>query len=284
MTPPPTPSASRSDNIPKGNNPGLENVIPLTATVVSGAQPEGDEAFASLARLGIKTVVSVDGSRPDIKTANKYGLQYVHIPIGYDGIGEKAGLSLARLARQGKRPLYIHCHHGQHRGPAAAAVICLVNGDVDRQGALQFLNRAGTSKSYRGLWRAVANYQPPPMNSRLPKLVSIAKLESLTSVMAKLDRIFDNLKQCQEASWGTPEDHPDIDPKQEALLLRETLHEANRNLLRKYDQEFKNLMNRSESLARELETALSKAELKAASIHFLSLKRSCTQCHAKYRN
>src|SRR5581483_3702797 len=66
--------------------PGLKNAHRLTDRVLSGAQPEANVAFRELAALGVKTVISVDGAAPDVASAHKAGLRYVHLPIGYDGI------------------------------------------------------------------------------------------------------------------------------------------------------------------------------------------------------
>src|SRR5262245_48501413 len=62
---------------------GLENLICVSERIYSGGQPQGEQAFQSLARLGVKTVVSVDGARPDVDAAHRNGLRYVHVPIGY---------------------------------------------------------------------------------------------------------------------------------------------------------------------------------------------------------
>jgi hypothetical protein len=51
--------------------PGLHNVHRITDTRFSGSSPEGDEGFRSLQKLGVKTVLSVDGARPDVELAHK---------------------------------------------------------------------------------------------------------------------------------------------------------------------------------------------------------------------
>src|SRR5688500_19183961 len=66
------------------NLPELENAHVVTDKVLSGAQPEDAKAFETLARLGVKTIISVDGAAPDVETARKYGIRYVHLPIKYD--------------------------------------------------------------------------------------------------------------------------------------------------------------------------------------------------------
>jgi len=64
----------------------LPNAYRLHEKVISGGQPEGAEAFAELRALGVKTIVSVDGAKPDVELARTYGLRYVHLPIGYNGV------------------------------------------------------------------------------------------------------------------------------------------------------------------------------------------------------
>lgn len=58
----------------------LPNPVRIHAHVISGGLPEGNAAFEELKSLGIKTVISVDGAKPDVARAEKYGLRYVHLP------------------------------------------------------------------------------------------------------------------------------------------------------------------------------------------------------------
>ncbi len=265
-------------------HPGLHNVLRVSDRIYSGSEPHGDEGFRGLAKLGIKTVVSVDGARPDLELAKKHGLRYVHIPIGYDGIPGDAGKAIARVMRETKEPVYIHCHHGRHRGPAAAAVACVASAKMTGKDALNILLRAGTGKEYAGLWRDVEAYTPPRANERLPVLVEVAQVDSLAAAMAKMDRSFDNLKLCQQSSWGVPKDHPDLVPSQEALLVRESLHEAGRNLTKDHDQQFRTWLLNAETVARALENALKTGQQARANEQFLQMQKSCKQCHAKYRD
>src|SRR5262245_42817749 len=97
----------------------LPNAYRITDKVISGGLPEGDAAFQELADLGVKTVISVDGMKPDVETAKKHGLRYVHLPHGYDGVPSERVLELAKAVRELPGLIYIHCHHGKHRSPAA---------------------------------------------------------------------------------------------------------------------------------------------------------------------
>jgi protein tyrosine phosphatase (PTP) superfamily phosphohydrolase (DUF442 family)/cytochrome c556 len=264
--------------------PGIHNLLQASPRIYSGSEPHGEEAFANLATLGVKTVVSVDGARPDIEGARKHGLRYVHIPIGYDGVPKKAGESLARLVRESEGAIYVHCHHGQHRGPAAAAVACIAAGDATAEESRALLEAAGTGKNYQGLWRDVAAYAPPPKYAQLPELVETAEVESFAAAMAKIDRNFDNLKLCQQAEWSVPPEHPDIVPAQESLILKEGMREAIRNLTADRNTEFKTWLAECEALAMNLEDALARKDPAAATEALQLLEASCKQCHGKYRN
>jgi hypothetical protein len=46
---------------------GLHNVHQVAAKLWSGFSPEGETGFASLKALGIQTILSVDGARPEVE-------------------------------------------------------------------------------------------------------------------------------------------------------------------------------------------------------------------------
>jgi protein tyrosine phosphatase (PTP) superfamily phosphohydrolase (DUF442 family)/cytochrome c556 len=274
----------KAEPSPPTDLPGVHNLMMVSDRILSGSEPHGEEAFESLKHLGVKTIISVDGAKPQVDLARKHGIRYLHIPIGYDGISEEAGLSLARAVNDAPSPIYVHCHHGKHRGPAAAAVACIASGDVNSKDALQILQRAGTSKDYKGLWRDVEAYVPPPTGTELPALVEVAEVGSFAAAMAQVDRAFDNLKLLREAKWKALPDQPDLAPAQEALLLQEGLHEAGRNVGDGYDEQFKTWIAEAEKKATELRRDLKARDSAAADKHMLGIEQSCKQCHQSYRD
>lgn len=269
---------------PPADRPGLHRVMQLTDAIYSGSEPHGEEAFEELAKMGVKTIVSVDGAKPNAEAAKAHGMQYVHIPIGYDGIPEESGKALARVAQEAEGPIYFHCHHGKHRGPAAAAAACIAAGSADRSSAEKILEQAGTSPDYPGLWRDVREYQPPQAGVPLPELVEYADVGSLAAAMAKIDRASDNLKLCQAAEWSVPEKHPDVQPVHEAVLLREGLTEAGRNLSEDFNQAFRTAMQASAAQAELLEKALKAGQRAEATALFEAMQQNCKACHQEHRN
>lgn len=269
---------------PETEPAGLHNLLQLTDRLYSGSEPHGAEGFASLEKLGIKTVVSVDGAKPALELARQHGLRYVHIPIGYDGVPKPAGDSLARLMRDAEGPIYIHCHHGKHRGPSAAAVACVADGAAEGQEALAILKQAGTSPDYPGLWRDVEQYVAPAADATLPDLVEVAEVDSLVAAMAQIDRGFDNLKLIWAAKWTTPADHPDLVPEQEALLVQEGFRESIRNLGGDAHEQLKTWLAEAEAAATKLQQALKSGDLATATAQYQIVEQSCKQCHKAYRD
>ena len=262
----------------------LPNQFQLNLQIYSGGQPVGNKTFAELTKLNIKTIVSVDGAKPDVEAARRHGLRYVHIPIGYGEVSERARLSLVKLVREIEGPYYIHCHRGQHRGPVAAAIAGLASGKIDQPTAQAFLKRAGTGREYVGLWHAVENYEPPPKDTVYPKLVAAVETESLASAMASIDQAFDKLQGFQQNNWNNLEAQDERGPRHHALLLKEGLFESRRLRGTDFAEPFASWLADSELQASKLEAALVASNQKAASTSFNLLSQSCTRCHERFRD
>jgi len=211
--------------------PGIQNLFALGTNVFSGSAPEGEEGFNSLERLGIKTIVTVDGTRPDVETARRHGIRYVHLPHGYDGISTDAQLMLAKAGRELAGPIYVHCHHGRHRGPVAAAVICLADQDWTREQALAFLHVAGTATNYAGLYETIRDFQMPTaeqLQATPDRFPETARVPGLVDDMVEIDGLWDHLKAIRAAGYRTPVNQPDLQPANEAVILWEHFREAQR--------------------------------------------------------
>lgn len=139
---------------------GIENLwtlpLPRGGVLYSGGQPEGDAGFQSLQKLGIRTILSVDGAPPDVAAAEKFGLRYVHLPISYDDVPEQQLIRMVQAVRALPGPVFVHCHHGKHRGPSAAVCIWReLNSQITADTAVDTIRAMGTAAKYRGLYRAV---------------------------------------------------------------------------------------------------------------------------------
>ena len=140
----------------------LHNVYRLSENIISGAEPQGEEALKRISEMGVKTIVSVDGKVPDHETAAKYGMRYIHVPIHYSGISEDEMVRLAKAFRETEGPFFVHCFHGKHRGPAGAAVGRLVLDGISRGQAIAEMRQwCGTAAHYPGLYAVVATGEIP---------------------------------------------------------------------------------------------------------------------------
>lgn len=281
-------------------NRHLHNLHRLDAEVYAGAQPDGAAGFAELQALGVKTAISVDGALPDEKTAARYGLRYIHLPIGYDGVPAATQQAIAKAIVEADGPVYIHCHHGKHRGAAAAAAACVVAGRQDPAQALATLKAMHTGENYVGLWRDVEAARPISLTELRAMPVTFQAAQPpppLVAGMVTIDAIVERLQACSGADWQAPADHPDVDPAHEALMLKEAFAELQRSAeFAKRPADYRQWMAEGEKSAAALETAL-RDRLRKDGIpvprHSLlapvtaawdNVKGNCLACHKPYRN
>jgi protein tyrosine phosphatase (PTP) superfamily phosphohydrolase (DUF442 family) len=279
----------------KVDAPGMHNVYRLTDQLFSGSSPEGEEGFRTLQRLGVKTILSVDGARPDVAQAKKYGMRYVHLPVGYDGIPREQALRIGKAVRDLPGPVYVHCHHGKHRGPVAAAVahLCL-DENCGVETVVAEMRRPGTDPRYQGLYAAPREFQRPTPEEmdRVPAdFPEVAPVAALAEFMVAIDGHWESLKQVRAAGWKPPPDHPDIDPPHEALQLLEQYREAGRlPAVGEQPEEFRRYLAEAESASQALEAALrlaktqGRADGPAAEAAFKKVEAACLRCHGKYRD
>jgi protein tyrosine phosphatase (PTP) superfamily phosphohydrolase (DUF442 family) len=267
---------------------GVHNAFRATPKLYSGSQPEGDATFAALAQRGIKTIISVDGGKPDVAAARKHGLRYIHLPYGYDGIPTNRVAELAAVMHREPGPFYVHCHHGKHRGPAAIAVMALAAESWTTNQAVAWLREAGTADDYPGLYRAAREFcRPEPEALKaVGELPEVAQASSLVEAMVAIDAHLEHLKLAQKAGWKTPPGHADISPPHEATLLWEQYREIARladTAARPadYRQKLAEAEQLSDTLRQELKAGAASGILDAT---FKRVSQNCVACHKQHRN
>lgn len=282
----------------------LPQPIQVADEVISGGLPEGPEAFAELQALGVRTIVSVDGATPQVELASKYGMRYVHLPHGYDGIAPELAARLAQALRDLPGPIYIHCHHGKHRSPAAAAVACIGAGRISIQTGREVLKLAGTNPKYVGLYRAVESAVALPAASQAGNAEDypeIAELPWMARAMVAIDAQIESLRPWIESTRDNDgeegveglklRDHLD-EVGRAALLLREEYKEMRR---RPWEvdgdaERFQQLMLQSEQAAEEIETLLDQpgpwtlSRRQSLQAPWGRLMQGCKDCHEAYRD
>lgn len=274
---------------------GVANLFRLTDHVYSGGEPQGADGFAALQRLGVRTVLSVDGTRTDAETARRFGMRYVHIPIGYDGIDETHALRIVKTAESLPGPVFIHCHHGQHRGPTAAAIVCLADGKWNHEQAVAWMKQAGTSADYAGLYRTVREFSAPTPErlAAVPnEFPEHAAVPPLVETMTAIDHLWDHMIALHDAGWTISADQPKLDPPHDALLLVEQFRELSRTSPRAMqDDDFRRRLTTATTASSRLEAVLRQLALQStaplrrdAEQAYRAVKDSCKQCHQKYRD
>ncbi len=246
---------------------GLHNVFRLSDNVFTGSVPEDERSFESLQLLRIQTIISVDGAPPDVEGAESFGLRYVHLPIGYDGVPEDRAKAIAKAIRDLPGPVYIHCHHGKHRGPAAAAAAlrCLEPGRSSAS-LIEYLKRAGTDERYRGLFAAVER-APATLDDATVEFPSRVPVADLVTRMVEIDETWDRLKKQPTAA--------------DAILFLEHYREMKRATPER-DERFQTFLAEALDAATELEANLRAGADPAAVIQ--KTANACTACHAVFRD
>ena len=147
---------------------GLGRVVNVGRGVYAGPQPDDWAATRTF-----DAVVCVDSLPPETDADVRFG------PTPYSGLSDAAKAVLA--SAEGR--VYVHCHHGRHRGPAAAVWLARRRG-LDDESAKKRLTLAGTGEQFPGLWRDALGTTEVPLGAAEPASV-------IRRSMAEIDRLYD---------------------------------------------------------------------------------------------
>jgi protein tyrosine phosphatase (PTP) superfamily phosphohydrolase (DUF442 family) len=268
----------------------LHNAHVVTDKLISGAAPENEQAFKDLQALGVKTIISVDGAKPDAETARRFGMRYVHLPITYSGVKTEEGRQIAKALAELPGPVYVHCHHGKHRSAAAVAVACVLSGSLKPEQAESVLETFGTGANYKGLWKSARDARRMDAGVLADvkvEYVEAAKIPALAERMVEIDKFWETMKALQKNGWRPLPDQPRLDAAHEALQLQEHLRESGRGPdAGGRPPEFHKLLTDGDEGAGHLHKALSAkpVDVAGAEAAFKRVATSCTTCHKAYRD
>ncbi|MFO0836916.1 MAG: hypothetical protein U1D55_00195 [Phycisphaerae bacterium] len=272
--------------------PGIHNAVAYHEGFVSGSAPEGDAGFKTLAAMGVKTIISVDGAEPEVERAKAVGIRYIHLPIGYNGFDEQRKLQLVRATRDAMNqgPVYIHCHHGKHRSAGAAATIAASLGWLSPELGVERMHVSGTAANYTGLY-ACASGATVLVSSEIDRVPadfpSVWKPSGYVKGMVEIDEVFEHLKTIEKAAWKTPADHPDLVPAAEAGRLADLFRVLSEtDYVARKPAELALMMHEANVKAQALENLIVGGEANEAKLgaQFKLVTASCKDCHTKYRD
>ena len=246
----------------------------LTPDIFVGPRPSL-EHIEELTTLGIQKVISVDALPPEPSLWAE-AIQIRHLPLGYRDLPKPLQLRLARELSIDPVKTYIHCHHGQHRGPAAALAALRALGQLDQAEAEAWLDRCGVA--YQGLRQAVQDAQPESpqdIQSALPLEEAIAT-RSLSRLMAEIDQIWDRLKKVPAP------DEPDRRTQKEDAAQLLDLFRLSSEAAGPVDPDYPKQMQAAIRLATTLESEIQDGE-DAAKLR-AALRTSCRTCHRAFRD
>lgn len=272
--------------------PGIHNAVAFHDGFISGSVPEGDEGFDTLAAMGVKTIISVDGSAPEVEKAAERGIRYIHLPIGYNGFDEQRRIELTRATRDAmlEGPVYLHCHHGKHRSAGAAACVSASLGWISPEEGVARMKVSGTAANYTGLYAVAGNATVLPasvIDAAPAEFPSVSRPSSFVQGMVDVDHAYKHLKLIEKAGWMTPADHPDLVPAAEAGRLADLYRDLQAtSYVQGKPEEFMSMMRESHASARILEDLLIAREFDpvALTAQFKIVSASCKTCHVKYRD
>jgi protein tyrosine phosphatase (PTP) superfamily phosphohydrolase (DUF442 family) len=268
------------------NAHGLRNVFRLGDHLYSGSSPDDEVAFATLVRLGVQTVISVDGAAPDIEMAHQFGLRYVHLPISYSSVPRETLVQLVRASRELPGPIYLHCHHGKHRGPAAAVSLwrCLDKSVTDAQ-AFAALKSLGTADRYRGLFSSVKETVPPKaaeLAAFQTDLPEVTPVPPLAKTMAEIDRMWDRItgpeSDATAVSMQLATAFDLAEHFREAARLADVTDDMRPALFQAADE----LDQVAETIKSEMRDSSAPTAVRTQAI--ARVKVRCNDCHAKFRD
>lgn len=95
---------------------GLNNLGRVASGIYRGEQP-GPAGYATLKRLGIKTVIDLRTSESEKAQVEAAGMKAIAVPIKMTrkGLRQKVDQVVALMADPANQPVYVHCRHGQDR-------------------------------------------------------------------------------------------------------------------------------------------------------------------------
>ena len=217
---------------------------------------------------------------------------------GVGGITEDEVMQIAKSFRELEAPFYVHCFHGRHRGPAAAAIGRVALDGLERGVAIAEMRQwCSTAAKYEGLYSTVATATIPSAEQTAAYDFDFAPARHAVGMregMIVMTRVWDEVKLVEANGWQPDEEHPDIDPLRSATIFAQLLRacdEAERP--RGAGEDFEEMMAAGLDGADRLVELLTDCRVEGVApderlerleAAFDVVSESCLDCHVDYRN
>jgi len=144
--------------------PGIPNFHQVNDHVFRGGQPAA-EAWPSLAKLGVKTVIDLrredeHSTAAEAQAVAAAGMNYFNVPM--KGVVAPANGQIERVLAllNSQDPVFVHCHRGADRTGAVIACYRIAHDRWDRKQALREAKSFGMAWDQLGLKHYVMMFQP----------------------------------------------------------------------------------------------------------------------------
>jgi len=281
-----TPAAS--DNVPFSVRPitlaPLRSVVQLAPQIYVGRRPVDDSELKALAQLGIRTLVIVEATPPDVEAGLAHGIDSVHLPMTFRAIPRETLHQLARVATEKPASYFIACQDGVQRGPAAAVVIwrCL-NPRISAEQSVATVRKLGCT-GHPELVATLRAFQVPApdqlkSSQELPRTTHVPPL---ANAMAELGRGWDEVASApSDGNTATAAlQLTRIDDLAERLLEASQLPDVEPEM----QAEFLEVTTRLGQLADEVKENLRDPRRLATNEGLSQVQDRCDRCHARYRD
>jgi protein tyrosine/serine phosphatase len=137
--------------------PGLRNLFRVSDGLYRGAQPSKAEGYASLAAMGVKTVVNLRGGHDEQELCRRHGLDYVYIPMKAWSFDEEDVIRFLQVvSRTENQPVFVHCRRGADRAGMIVAVYRAVIEGWSKEDALFEMTEG--PYDYNPMWKKLVRF------------------------------------------------------------------------------------------------------------------------------
>ncbi len=141
---------------------GVPNFHQVDEHVYRGAQPHA-QGFASLAKIGVKTVIDLRGESSEQNAVQRAGMHYVRLHwSGYKAPDDSQITAvLALLNDSSQWPVFVHCRRGADRTGTAIACYRITHDHWSNQQALAEAKAFGMSSLEVAMQHLILSFAAP---------------------------------------------------------------------------------------------------------------------------